>query len=235
MVHLNWPLKILISKGLEAMKVLLLQDIYKLGRAGDVKKVADGYGRNYLLPQGLAVLATPGALKKIEQIRTQAEASRAALNQELSGVAEQLAEVVLAFPAKAGDTGKLYGSITTQMIADAIQEQVGLEIDRRQMDSQPLRNLGEHKVSVRLTIDLVPEVTVLVYREGETPEQMRAEIAELEAMEEAAAELELKAASEEEAGEDLELEAGPEAEPTAEPTAEIVAEIEAEAEADAIE
>ncbi len=217
------------------MKVLLLQDIYKLGRAGDVKKVADGYGRNYLLPQGLAVLATPGALKKIEQIRTQAEASRAALNQELSGVAEQLAEVVLAFPAKAGDTGKLYGSITTQMIADAIQEQVGLEIDRRQMDSQPLRNLGEHKVSVRLTIDLVPEVTVLVYREGETPEQMRAEIAELEAMEEAAAELELKAASEEEAGEDLELEAGPEAEPTAEPTAEIVAEIEAEAEADAIE
>lgn len=235
MVHLNWPLKILISKGLEAMKVLLLQDIYKLGRAGDVKKVADGYGRNYLLPQGLAVLATPGALKKIEQIRTQAEASRAALNQELSGVAKQLAEVVLAFPAKAGDTGKLYGSITTQMIADAIQEQVGLEIDRRQMDSQPLRNLGEHKVSVRLTIDLVPEVTVLVYREGETPEQMRAEIAELEAMEEAAAELELKAASEEEAGEDLELEAGPEAEPTAEPTAEIVAEIEAEAEADAIE
>lgn len=235
MVHLNRPLKILISKGLEAMKVLLLQDIYKLGRAGDVKKVADGYGRNYLLPQGLAVLATPGALKKIEQIRTQAEASRAALNQELSGVAEQLAEVVLAFPAKAGDTGKLYGSITTQMIADAIQEQVGLEIDRRQMDSQPLRNLGEHKVSVRLTIDLVPEVTVLVYREGETPEQMRAEIAELEAMEEAAAELELKAASEEEAGEDLELEAGPEAEPTAEPTAEIVAEIEAEAEADAIE
>ncbi len=213
------------------MKVLLLQDIYKLGRAGDVKKVADGYGRNYLLPQGLAVLATPGALKKIEQIRTQAEASRAALNQELSGVAEQLAEVVLAFPAKAGDTGKLYGSITTQMIADAIQEQVGLEIDRRQMDSQPLRNLGEHKVSVRLTIDLVPEVTVLVYREGETPEQMRAEIAELEAMEEAAAELELKAASEEEAGEDLELEA----EPEAEPTAEIEAEIEAEAEADAIE
>lgn len=231
MVHLYRPLKILISKGLEAMKVLLLQDIYKLGRAGDVKKVADGYGRNYLLPQGLAVLATPGALKKIEQIRTQAEASRAALNQELSGVAEQLAEVVLAFPAKAGDTGKLYGSITTQMIADAIQEQVGLEIDRRQMDSQPLRNLGEHKVSVRLTIDLVPEVTVLVYREGETPEQMRAEIAELEAMEEAAAELELKAASEEEAGEDLELEA----EPEAEPTAEIEAEIEAEAEADAIE
>lgn len=236
MVHLSQPLKILNSKGLEAMKVLLLQDIYKLGRAGDVKKVADGYGRNYLLPQGLAVLATPGALKQVEQIRTQAAANRAALNQELSGVAEQLAEVVLAFPAKAGETGKLYGSITTQMIADAIQEQVGLQVDRRQMDSQPLRNLGEHKVSVRLTIDLVPEVTVLVYREGETPEKMRAEMAELEAMEEAAAELETEAADED-AGEDLDVDAEiePESGPEAEPIEESEAEIEAEAEADAVE
>ena len=218
------------------MKVLLLQDVYKLGRAGDVKRVADGYGRNYLLPQGLAVLATPGALKQVEQIRTQAAANRAALNQELSGVAEQLAEVVLAFPAKAGETGKLYGSITTQMIADAIQEQVGLQVDRRQMDSQPLRNLGEHKVSVRLTIDLVPEVTVLVYREGETPEQMRAEMAELEAMEEATAELEPEAADED-PGEDLDVDAEtePESEPEAEPTEESEAEIEAEAEADAVE
>lgn len=166
------------------MKVLLLQDVYKLGRAGDVKKVADGYGRNYLLPQGLAVLATPGALKQVEQIRTQAAATRTALNQELSGVAEQLSEVVLTFPAKAGETGKLYGSITTQMIADALQEKVGVEIDRRQLDTQPLRNLGEHKVNVRLTMDLVPEVTVLVYREGESPEMLRAAEAEPEEVEE---------------------------------------------------
>lgn len=166
------------------MKVLLLQDVYKLGRAGDVKKVADGYGRNYLLPQGLAVLATPGALKQVEQIRSQAAATRSALNQELSGVAEQLADVMLTFPAKAGETGKLYGSITTQMIADALQEKVGVEIDRRQLDTQPLRTLGEHKVLVRLTMDLVPEVTVLVYREGESPEQFRASLAEAEAAEE---------------------------------------------------
>lgn len=166
------------------MKVLLLQDVYKLGRAGDVKKVADGYGRNYLLPQGLAVLATPGALKQVEQIRTQAAATRTALNQELSGVAEQLSEVVLTFPAKAGETGKLYGSITTQMIADALQEKMGVEIDRRQLDTQPLRNLGEHKVNVRLTMDLVPEVTVLVYREGESPEMLRAAEAEPEEVEE---------------------------------------------------
>jgi len=150
------------------MKVLLLEDVYKLGRAGDVKKVADGYGRNYLLPQGLAVLATPGALKQVEHIRSRAESSRTVLNQEMRGIAERLAKLTLAFPARAGETGKLYGSITSQMIAEAIQDKLGVEIDRRQLDSQPLRNLGEYNVHVRLTVDLVPEVRVIVYREGET-------------------------------------------------------------------
>ena len=92
------------------MKVLLLEDVYNLGRAGDLKKVADGYGRNFLLPQNLAVLATPGALKQADHIREQANTRRAALNQELGGMAEQLAEVELTFPAKASETGKLYQS-----------------------------------------------------------------------------------------------------------------------------
>ncbi len=150
------------------MKVLLLEDVYKLGRAGDVKKVADGYGRNFLLPQGLAVLATPGALKQVEHIRTRATASRSVLNKEMSGVAERLAKLTLAFPARAGETGKLYGSITTQMIAEAIQKKVDVTLDRRQVDAQPIRSLGDQKVRVRLTVDLVPEVRVIVYREGET-------------------------------------------------------------------
>jgi large subunit ribosomal protein L9 len=150
------------------MKVLLLEDVYKLGRAGDVKKVADGYGRNFLLPQGLAVLATPGALKQVEHIRTRATASRSALNQEMSGVAERLSKLTLGFPARAGETGKLYGSISTQMIAEAIQKKVDVTIDRRQIDAQPIRSLGDQKVRVRLTVDLVPEIRVVVYREGET-------------------------------------------------------------------
>lgn len=149
------------------MKVLLLKDVYKLGRAGDVKRVAAGYGRNYLLPQGLAVLATPGALKQVEHIRKQAEVNRTVMNKELSGVADILSDLVLTFPAKAGETGKLYGSITSQMIADAIQEQTNVEVNRRQLDSEPIRTLGEHKVSIRLTIDLIPEITVIVHREGE--------------------------------------------------------------------
>jgi large subunit ribosomal protein L9 len=151
------------------MKVLLTQDVYKLGRAGDVKKVANGYGRNYLIPQGLAILATPGALKQAERIRVQADAQRAVLNQEMSGIAEQLVDLTLYFPAKAGETGKLYGSVTQQMIADAIQEERGVEINRRQMDFQPLRTLGTHEVQIRLTVDLVPEITVVIHREGEAP------------------------------------------------------------------
>ncbi len=164
------------------MKVLLLEDVYNLGRAGDIKKVADGYGRNYLLPQNLAALATPGALKQADHIREQANTRRAALNQELGGMAEQLAEVELTFPAKASETGKLYGSITTQMIADRIKEDLGFDIDRRQLDTQPIRSLGEHMVNARLTVDLIPGFKVLVYREGESPEAM---FAELEALREA--------------------------------------------------
>jgi large subunit ribosomal protein L9 len=149
------------------MKVLLLKDVYKLGRAGDVKRVADGYGRNYLLPQGLAVLATPGAMKQSEHIREQASAQRAVLNKEMGGVAEKLTDITVTFPAKASETGKLYGSITTQMIAEAVTKKAGVEVTRRQIDTQPVRTLGEHKVRVRLTVDLIPVIKVVVYREGE--------------------------------------------------------------------
>ncbi len=152
------------------MKVLLMQDVYKLGHAGDVKKVADGYGRNFLLPQGLAVLATPGALKSIERIRTKAGATRELLNTELKGVAEKIQGMVLTYTTKAGETGKLYGSITTAEIAEDITKQIGANIDRRQIESQPIRTVGEHKARIRLTIDLVPEVKIIVQREGEKEE-----------------------------------------------------------------
>jgi large subunit ribosomal protein L9 len=161
------------------MKVLLLQDVYKLGRAGDVKKVANGYGRNYLIPQGLAVLATPGAMVQSEHIRVEADKQRAILNEEMGGVAAQLQGVTLTFPARASETGRLYGSINTRMIADAISEKVGVEISHRQIDSQPLRMIGEHIVNIRLTVDLIPEISVIVHREGETVQQALDEAAEL--------------------------------------------------------
>jgi large subunit ribosomal protein L9 len=149
------------------MKVLLIKDVYKLGRAGDVKKVADGFGRNFLLPQKIAVLASPGAIKTAELIRTKAAEKRVILNDEMSVVARGLEKIQLTFGARAGETGKLYGSITSQEVADAIQKKTGYGIKRQQLDMQPLRSLGEHIVRIRLTMDLIPEIKVTVFREGE--------------------------------------------------------------------
>lgn len=151
------------------MKVLLLEDVYKLGRAGDVKKVAPGYARNYLMPQGLAVLATPGAVKQADRIRKQGEIKRARVNEEMGGVAEQLEGTLFTFAARASETGRLYGSVNTQMLAEAVSEEIGVEIEARQIESQPLREIGKHTVAVRLTVDLIPEVEVIVHREGEPP------------------------------------------------------------------
>ena len=149
------------------MKVLLVKDVYKLGRAGDVKKVADGFGRNFLVPQGMAVLATPGAMKTAERIREKAAERRAILNNEMGAVAEILKKVQISFGARAGETGKLYGSITSQEIVDTIEKKSGITVKRQQLDMQPLRTLGEHTVRIRLTMDLIPEIKVTVYREGE--------------------------------------------------------------------
>jgi large subunit ribosomal protein L9 len=129
--------------------------------------VADGYGRNYLLPHSMAVLATPGALNQSEKIREEANKQRAIINKEMDVIAERLKGVVLSFAAKAGETGKMYGSITTQDIATALQNKTGVEIKRYQIDMQPLRVLGEHKAHIRLTMDLVPDIKVVIYREGE--------------------------------------------------------------------
>jgi large subunit ribosomal protein L9 len=149
------------------MKVLLLKDVYKLGHAGDVKRVADGFGRNFLLPQMLAVLATPGALKRAEHIRSKANEVRTVLNNEMSGIAERISGKVLVFASKAGETGKLYGSVTSQMVVDVMKSRFGIEIDRHHLVMDPIRVLGDHKVVVRLTVDLNPEIRVIVYREGE--------------------------------------------------------------------
>lgn len=169
------------------MNVLLLQDVYKLGRAGQVKKVANGYGRNYLLPQGLAVPASPNAVKMAEKISANADKARTALNSEMSAVADKIKGVQLLFPARAGETGKLYGSITTQMISDQLSEKLGVKLDKRQIHSQPLRLLGMHKMSVRLTLDIIPEFEAVVYREGESPENYMVAAKDLAAAAEAAA------------------------------------------------
>jgi large subunit ribosomal protein L9 len=109
-------------------------------------------------------------LKQAERIRDKATKERVRLNEELASVAEKIAGLELTFAVKAGETGKLYGSITTAMIGDGIEEKIGAQVDRRQIDTQPLKTLGVHTVDIRLTIDLIPSIKILVHREGEPPE-----------------------------------------------------------------
>ncbi len=151
------------------MKVLLIKDVYKLGRAGEIKKVAAGYGRNYLIPQGLAIPASPGASEQAERIKVKATERRAALNEELSDVAEVLNGKTLTFPVKAGETGRLYGSVSDDDIINLIEAHYEIELEKRQVETEPIRQLGTYTVPIHLTMDLVPEVTVIVHREGEPP------------------------------------------------------------------
>ena len=151
------------------MKVLLIKDVYKLGRAGEIKKVAAGYGRNYLIPQCFAIPATPGAMQQAGRIKEKATERRAVLNQELGSVAEVLDGKTLLFSVKAGETGRLYGSVNDHDIVDVVQEKFQIELEKRQVETEPIRELGTYKVPVHLTMDLVPVIKVIVHREGEAP------------------------------------------------------------------
>jgi large subunit ribosomal protein L9 len=157
------------------MKVLLIKDVYKLGRAGEIKKVAAGYGRNYLIPQGLAIPANKGAMQQAERIADKATERRAALNEELGDVAKVLDGKTLTFAVKAGETGRLYGSVSDDDIIEAIQANFEIELEKRQVETEPIRELGNYTVPIYLTMDLNPEIKVIVYREGEAPGGEQAE------------------------------------------------------------
>lgn len=149
------------------MKVLLLQDVYNLGLAGEVKTVADGYGRNYLLPRGLAVLATPAAIKRAERIRQAAIEKRAREKADIEALARLLSGMTLTFNVRTGEKGKLYGSITSAQIADAIAKNLGNEFDKRKVAlREPIREVGTYTVPIRLSAETAPTVTVIVQQEG---------------------------------------------------------------------
>jgi large subunit ribosomal protein L9 len=151
------------------MEVLLLQDVDNLGLAGDITNVADGYGRNYLLPQELAVLATSSARKQAEAIRKAGEARRAREKADAQAIANQLRDVVLVFERRAGDREQLYGSVTSRDIVTEIETKHALEIDRRKLVlPEPLRSLGEFEVEVRLMVEVSVNLKVVVIKEGTT-------------------------------------------------------------------
>ncbi|MDQ7024850.1 MAG: 50S ribosomal protein L9 [Anaerolineae bacterium] len=155
------------------MKVILLQYVYKTGVAGEVVNVADGYARNFLIPRGIAKAATKGALKSHQKLTAQVDARRNALDNQLNEIAHRINGVELIFERRASPTGTLYGSVTTQEVADALLAKTGDDINRRRISQQALRELGEFEVTVRLGNEISPTLSVIIVREGETEEYLR--------------------------------------------------------------
>jgi large subunit ribosomal protein L9 len=150
------------------MEVLLVKDVKQLGRAGDVKKVSDGYARNFLIPRQLAVAATPGAVKQAETMRQATSRQQAKEMSEAQALAQALDGLTVSFQARAGESDRLYGSITNVHIAEALEAKVGQEVDRRKIElEEPLKELGTHAVTVRLAAGAEAKVTVIVEREEE--------------------------------------------------------------------
>jgi large subunit ribosomal protein L9 len=149
------------------MKVLLVQDVQHLGKAGEIKDVAGGFGRNYLIPKGFAVLATSGQIKQAEQ-RLAAERKRFdAARKDAEAVAARLNGKSVSFTVRVGEQGRLYGSVTSGDIAEAIQRQLGVEVDRRKIElDEPIKTVGTHRVPVRLVSGVEPVVNVVVAGEG---------------------------------------------------------------------
>jgi large subunit ribosomal protein L9 len=153
------------------VQIILLQDVPTLGQVGDVKSVADGYARNYLIPRGMAKPATSGERKQAVQHKRVAAKRTVREMADAQSLAERLSQMTLVFEARAGEGTKLYGSITSGHIAERISEELGREFDRRKVHlDESLRQLGTHRVPIRLMADIVPEITVVIEREGEAPE-----------------------------------------------------------------
>ena len=133
------------------MKVVLLQDVKNVGKRDDILSVSDGYARNFLFPQKLAVEATPGALKEIERKRAAQDAREAEWLAEAKAKAETLRDKVIVLEVKCGEKGRLYGSVTAAEVADALEKQHGIKVDKRKIDiGDPIREVGIRPISVWL-------------------------------------------------------------------------------------
>lgn len=145
------------------MKVILLHEVPGLGKPGDVKEVANGYARNYLLPRQLVTAATGTEMANLKQRVASAQRRVAKQRESAEGLAAQLAAVTLTFAVRVGQGDRLYGSVTSQNVADALQEQEKLTIDRRMIQLRdPLRQLGEFEVPVRVAQGIEPKVKVKI-------------------------------------------------------------------------
>lgn len=164
------------------MQVILKKDVQNLGEAGDLINVKDGYARNFLLPQNVAELATEGALKNREQNLARIKAKQEKLHQQALEVAKKIEEFAsLELSAKAGESGKLFGTITTKKLAEELALKSGIEVDKKNVTlNAPINKIGEYKMLIKLTSKVKTELTVIV----SASEVLKEEIQEEETTEE---------------------------------------------------
>jgi large subunit ribosomal protein L9 len=148
------------------MKIILREDVEKLGKAGEIVKVKDGYGRNYLIPRQLAVLANVRNMKALDHDRRTIETRAKKTKKAAEATAATLSAVSLILPAKAGEEGKLFGAITSRDIAEALGK-AGVAVDRKAIQlADPIKQVGDYKVKIRVAADVFPEISVSVVPEA---------------------------------------------------------------------
>jgi large subunit ribosomal protein L9 len=150
------------------MKVVFLEDVPNVAKAGDIKEVADGYSRNYLIPRKLAVPATSSELKKVEVLRAAGARREAKSEKEAEAFANVLKDITVVIRMRAGTKDKLYGSVTSADIAKEIKKLTKQDVDKRKIEmGEPIRELGIYQVSVKLSKDVTATVNVVVEQESE--------------------------------------------------------------------
>ena len=163
------------------MRLILTEDVPKLGQAGELVRVKRGYGRNYLIPQGKAQLATEGRVKEVEHQKRVVDEKVKKEVSGLEGVAQRMKGVVLTFEVQSNTEGKLFGSVTNQDLAAGLAEQ-GFEVDRRKIElGEPIKQVGEHQVNVRLHREVQVEISVSVTSSGIAPDEPEEEPSPAEA------------------------------------------------------
>jgi large subunit ribosomal protein L9 len=149
------------------MRIILRSDVDNVGKKGDVCDVADGFARNYLVPKGLAMRASDGAMAQAQSMRRSRDVKDAKDRESAEAVARQLVPAVIRIPAKAGTEGRLFGSVTAAEVASAVEAQTGIAIDRRRLHmAEPIKTLGSHEVPVKLHTDVEFRVTLEVVPEA---------------------------------------------------------------------
>ena len=165
------------------MQVILKKDVQNLGEAGDLVNVKDGYARNFLLPQNAAEVATEGALQNREQNLARIKAKQEKLHQEALELAEKIEKFAeLKLSAKAGESGKLFGTITTKKLAEELQAQSGIEVDRKNITlNAPVNKVGEYTMLIKLTSKVKTELKVVVSASEVVKEHIEEEVESTEA------------------------------------------------------